>query len=194
MGISTAERRTVSGHEIAFITEATLPGFVHACTVDDVVRVLHALPHEDWTGIHTVVFRQLTRKERMLSPRWGQIAFGDADEATMFLVASERRQFLRWPLSIIPADSAELDRLRQDGHHVQLTARGWEIVSTLAAVRRTQLGRTIPHEVGHWVDYRASVARGGADTRSNASKELFADQYAAKAHPLVSTALDSEVA
>jgi hypothetical protein len=194
MGVSTAERRTVSGHEIAFITEATLPGFMHACSVDDVVRVLHALPQEDWAGIQAIVFRQLTRKERMLSPRWGQIAFGDADEATMFLVACDPSQVLRWPLSIIPSDSAELDRLRQDGHDVQLTARGWEIVSTLAAVRRTQLGRTIPREVGHWVDHRASVARGGGDTRSNASKELFAEQYAAKAHPSVSAALASEAA
>src|SRR5436309_1617865 len=68
-GVSAADRRIVGGQEITFITDETLPGFIHACTVDDVLRMLAALPPEDWTGIQTIVFRQLTRKERMLSPR-----------------------------------------------------------------------------------------------------------------------------
>jgi hypothetical protein len=195
-GVSATERRIVGGQEITFITEKTFPGFVHACTVDDILRVLAALPPEDWAGIQAIVFRQLTRKENMLAPRWGQITFGAAGtdgaahEATVFLAAARERDLILWPTSIVPAEVAGLDRLRQDGHEVRVTPRGSEIVSTLAAVRVTQLCRTIPHEVGHWIDYRTRAVRGDDyEARSIAVKEAFAEQYAAKVHGRVFAAL-----
>jgi hypothetical protein len=76
-----------------------------------------------------------------------------------------------------------------------LTRREWKIVSTLAAVRVTQLCRTIPHEVDQWVDYQACAARGDDyESRSHALKEAFAEKYAAKMHGRVAAALATNVA
>ncbi|HKO57775.1 MAG TPA: hypothetical protein VJ276_18045 [Thermoanaerobaculia bacterium] len=179
-----------------FITEETLPGFMHACTVDEVIRVLSALPSSDWSGIHAIAFRQLTRKERMLSPRWGHIEFaptqdGVAHAATIYLIAPQPSESLVWPASLVPADVAELAQLRRDGHDVTMTDRGWKVTSTIEAVQRTQLCRTIPHEIGHWVHYRMSVLRGeDHEAKTTAAKEGFAEQYAAKVHSRVAAAFD----
>lgn len=85
------------------------------------------------------------------------------------------------------------------------TRRSYEVLLTPEHVRRWLLLRTIPHEVGHWVDYRrrvldqlnaATVPDALADpryedlaarwrARPRIERERFADRYADAAEPVV---------
>jgi hypothetical protein len=183
------DRRALHGQEIAFFTEPTLPGFHHACSIADVLAVLAVLPADDLIGLTSVVFQQLSRKERMVAPRWGHLSFNEeGDDATLFLASALPGDVLLWGTSLVPADVTELDRLKSEGHQVQLTERGWEVSSTVASARLTQLQRTVPHEVGHWVDNRAALVKGRAKP-SHATKEAAAEQYAIRMHDRVAFAV-----
>jgi hypothetical protein len=63
----------------------------------------------------------------------------------------------QWAKSLSPENVAELERLRADGHRIITTKRRHIIHSDLAAARTTQLYRTLPHEIGHWLDYLDTV-------------------------------------
>lgn len=183
------DQRAIHGQPITFFTEPTRPGFHHACSIPDILTVLAALPADDLTGLTSVVFQQLSRKERTVAPRWGHLSFDkEGDDATLFLASTLPGDVLLWGTSLLPADVAELDRLKSEGHEVQLTERGWEITSTIAAARLTQLQRTVPHEIGHWVDHQAASENGRAKV-SYAAKEAAAEQYAARMHDRVGLAL-----
>jgi hypothetical protein len=88
---------------------------------------------------------------------------------------------------------AELERLKSDGHEIRPTSRNHTIVPTLESCRATQLYRTLPHELGHWVDFLEKVQRPATalpdlDTygelverfhiRPHREKEQFAHSYA----------------
>lgn len=91
-----------------------------------------------------------------------------------------------------PDDATELDRLRADGHPIEEDRRGFTVTPTLESIRATQLYRTLPHELGHHVDYRSKItdlAKDQADygrrhdayfKRPNKEREEFAHRYAAK--------------
>jgi hypothetical protein len=89
-----------------------------------------------------------------------------------------------------PDDVEELERLRGDGHSVS-GGRRWKIQSSLGSIRSTQLFRTLPHEVGHHVQYDREVrlAAGGDPgayealedryfTKPQREKEDFAHRHA----------------
>ena len=77
-----------------------------------------------------------------------------------------------------PLASAEFERLRNDGH--QLSRVG----SNPDSIRNTQLYRTRPHEMGHWVDWLEKVARPVSASvdryfeRPQSEREVFAHRYA----------------
>jgi hypothetical protein len=91
--------------------------------------------------------------------------------------------------------------MRQFGFAVTETKRNYEILLTPEHMRRWVLGRTLPHEVGHWVDFRQRVldplsaintpdvynTRGYEDLlsrwwgRPHREREQFADRYADEA-------------
>ena len=52
-----------------------------------------------------------------------------------------------------PDKQAELARLENCGFHIESHTRGFRIVSTPEAIRTSQLYRTIPHEIGHYMHY-----------------------------------------
>ena len=66
----------------------------------------------------------------------------------------------RVALNVAISHVRELDRLRADGHSVRLDRRHWLIEPNAAALRHTQLFRTLLHEIGHHVDYRQTLASG----------------------------------
>jgi hypothetical protein len=66
---------------------------------------------------------------------------------------------------------AELERLRVDGHHVRDADKNHQIDSTLESCRATQLYRTLPHEIGHWVDYVEKVERPSSQSGLDPSKD-----------------------
>lgn len=202
--IDTARQviRTVSGRSIKFFVQPTRPDCVHACTVDDLAQLLSYLPAADWEGIEAILLRQPRRKEQILELVWGRLAYA-AD-----FVDGRGKVLYRGPAIIIEAVSpfrpvkfgkrlsleglAELKRLESDGHTVRFNDRNHTVESDLASCRTTQLYRTLPHEVGHWVDFLEKVRRpSDADesrdylqlsdrfhSRPRREKEQFANSYA----------------
>jgi hypothetical protein len=93
-----------------------------------------------------------------------------------------------------PDGLAELDRLKQDGHHIRKRDKNHTLTSTLESCRATQLYRTFLHELGHWVDFLEKVERPAAmlasmseqypelldrfHRRPDREKEQFAHAYA----------------
>lgn len=200
IGDYSSEQRTVSGRTIRFVVESTSIGFVHPCSVSDVVHMLQLLPADDWVGLDTFVFRQPTRKQLTLSPVWGRLQYYAeittlrrkrlSEGPTIFLDAVITEKPIVWHTSLDPDDSKELDRLRADGHAVRRNGRKHEIIVTSQSARNTQLFRTLLHEIGHWFDWLSKVevpASRGADydalereyfARPTAEREAFAHRYA----------------
>lgn len=191
-------RRTVGGSPLTFLVEPPRAGSFHACTVDDVCRVLDVVPPEHLNAIDLVVLRQPTRKQELLRPVWGRLAYhadtGRHAGTAIFLEAQPGTPLV-WSASLDPEDAAELERLRADGHVVTRERRGWRIALTPRSIRETQLRRTLLHELGHAVDWWTSVVRPTSEledealraelarayrTRQRRAKEDFAHRYAAE--------------
>ena len=148
------------------LVEPCSPGFVHAVTVDDALRILSFFPPDDVEVIRTLVLRQPTQKQRLFSRVWGRLAYftnlGDVEGPAVIIEAQRPEGQFEWPHSLRPEDTDEIEHLRQDGHEITRGRRSWMIRTRLESVRATQLYRTIPHEVGHYVQYDREVRRPGA--------------------------------
>ncbi len=186
---------SVGSVSLHLLVEPTLSGFAHACSVDDLVHVLQMLPVAHFDAIKLIVLRQPKRKEQILSPCWGRLVYwsdiGRHSGPAIFLEAQDIGRPVKWSTSLSPDLALELDRLRQDGHSIVSDKRHHVIHSTLDSVRRTQLYRTLPHEVGHYVDYLQSVEQPSGDdydkwfslnqryhNKASQEKESFAHRYA----------------
>jgi hypothetical protein len=156
------EEHEVHGRTIRVVIEEPRTGSAHASAPDDVCNVLRRLPAGDVSGLDLVVLRQPTRKEDVLSPAWGRIHWcvefhGYTGPAITLDAVDFDRPHLRWPRSLSPEDERDLRRLRRAGFSIAETKRGYDILLTREHVRRWLLTQTVPHEVGHWVDYRKRV-------------------------------------
>ena len=177
------------------IIEPTLKGFTHACTVDDIQRLLELIPVEHINDITAFVLRQPKRKEQILSSVWGRLIYSSDlcgfSGPTVYLEAQNFEQPLKWSKSLTPEGAKELERLREDGHVVVTDKRQHIINSTLDTIRNTQLYRTLPHEIGHYVDYLTKVEEPSKDnldrwlvlnekyhSRPSQERESFAHRYA----------------
>ncbi len=188
--------RMISGNLITFLVEATNKGFTHACTPDDIERVLRLLPADHLQPIKMIVQRQPTRKECLVSPVWGRLLYWSAikryEGPTIHLEAQPINLQHQWGKSLSPDSTLELEELIEDGHKIKTDKRAHHISSPVSAIRHTQLYRTLPHEVGHYVHFLESVERpAGSDddkrkrlndlyfSKPVAEKESFAHRYAA---------------
>jgi hypothetical protein len=194
--------RIVSGSLIRFFVQPTRADCVHACTIDDLARLLSYLPAQDWAGIGGVLLRQPRRKEQTLEPVWGRLSyaadFADANGNVLYsgpaIVIEAVNPFgsMKIGKKLSLEGIAELERLKSDGHGVRFGDRGHTIEPTLESCRATQLYRTFPHEIGHWVDFQEKVERPAmADSSSDygnlldrfhsrpqKEREQFAHRYA----------------
>ena len=194
-------RVSIAGHELLFVVEENHGGCVHACSVADITRMLENLPRTDWEGLAAIVLRQPTRKARVLAPVWGRFAYS-ADLGLqgrpsfclgpmVFIEAVDPAKPIVWPSALSPDGQAELARLAADGHKVEQVGSRWVVTPSLEAVRATQLYRTLPHEIGHHVDWLEKVERAPADSandwdareaaffaRPREEREAFAHRYA----------------
>ena len=192
-----AVTESVSGRKVTFIVENPSPGSDHCCSILDVCHVLKHIPFDDWHGLTTFVFRQPTRKQRIIAPVWGRLFysadFGSLNRnlplagPTIILEAVRAGETFKWGKGLRPQDAHELERLRSDGHGIVSSARQHLITTTAESVRSTQLFRTLLHEIGHWVDFLAKVERAKGDygelidqyfARPHDEREAFAHRYA----------------
>jgi hypothetical protein len=179
----------------AFLVEPCLPGFVHSVTVEDALRVLGLFPRDEVARIRTLALRQPTRKQRILSSVWGRLGyfatFPEAEGPAIILEAQLAAGKFEWPRSLNPENAEEIERLRQDGHEVTLGRRFWTVRTRLESTRVTQLFRTLPHEVGHYVHYDREVRQRAAGNpndlvrlqnayfqRPHRERDAFAHRYA----------------
>lgn len=172
--------RTIRERRTWFFVEPPTRDSYYACTVDDVARLLSEVPFDDWAGI-AIVFRQPTRKQDLLRPVWGRIAFDTTVSgitgSAIHVDAQDPRQEIQWSPSLGPDDQKELSALAADGHRVARSRRWWSIRPTMDSTRATQLNRTLLHEIGHHVDRRGATS----DLylrRPLQERERSADRYA----------------
>lgn len=190
--------RHVHGRPVVFLVEPTHRGFVHACSIDDLMRLLELIPAEHMEEINLIVLRQPKRKERIMEPAWGRLAYsayiGAYSGRAIFLEATSPNVPFRWSKSLSPYQQRELERLREAGHHVVPSRTHYTITPSVESIRATQLYHTLPHEVGHNVDYILHCERPrqeawdkgdysdridkSYDSKPTADKEAFAHRYA----------------
>lgn len=177
----TVVARSVWSQPLTFLVEPVSRRCIHACTIDDVVRILEHIPKAHLADINTIVFRQPTRKQNILKPCWGRLVYwaslGPHSGPTVILEAQDPTQTNQWSVSLDPNDKAELERLREDGHHITQTRRNHIVESSVESIRATQLYRTIPHEIGHYVHY-LQTPNAEYESKSSSEKESFAHRYA----------------
>ena len=191
---------SVNNIKVRFIVEETIAGCVHPCTIADVSRVLEQLPAADWVGLTTIIFRQPTRKQLVLSPVWGRLVYFArptsrsgkvlSEGPAIFLEAAQIEKPIVWRTSLDPDDADELRRLRDDGHVINRVGNKHVIEVSAYSARQTQLYRTLLHEMGHWFDWLSKVeepAARGEDSmkleqryfaRPQCEREAFAHRFA----------------
>jgi hypothetical protein len=201
LGPHSLLKQNVGSHEITFLVERTREDCVHACTVNDICHVLSLVPASDLESLSTVVLRQSSRKQWLLSPNWGRLAYSAElgqpgrkvrrSGSAVFLEAVNPIAIWKWGKELSPSDSLEVERLKRDGHVVEYTGNRLLFRSSLESVRATQLYRTLLHEIGNWVDWLEKVVRPAGEcsdlfdvlsnryfARPTQERELFAHQYA----------------
>jgi hypothetical protein len=176
----TAVTRLLHRKPIIFLVERTRTDCYHACTVDDIAHLAQYIPPADLEGLELIVLRQPKRKEEILNPLWGRVAFyveiGRHRGRAIFIEAVNLTKPMRWSKSLIPDYEIELERLRKDGHEITTTNRHHIVSSSLESVRATQLYGTLLHELRHHIDYSSNQEAFGRKTSHD--KEAFAHRYA----------------
>lgn len=193
--------KNLAGRTLTFLIEENSGDCTHACTVSDVCEIFKHVPFADWDGLETIVFRQPSKKQRILNPVWGRMYYYAtigrktgkylAESPAIFLEAQPKEGKHVWSTSLDSEHAEELQRLKNDGHTITRVGKKHIIETSESSVRHTQLFRTIIHEVGHWVDYLEKVERpeaAGAESfdvlnnryfsRPKQEREAFAHRYA----------------
>ena len=193
--------KNLAGRKLTFLIEENSGGCTHACSVSDVYEIFKHIPFADWDGLETIVFRQPSKKQRILNSVWGRMYYYAtvgrftgkylAESPAIFLEAQPKNGKLVWSTSLDPEHTEELQRLKEDGHIITRVGRKYIIQTDEKSTRNTQLYRTIIHEVGHWVDYLEKVERPEANgvesyavlndryfSRPRQEREAFAHRYA----------------
>jgi len=181
--------------KIALVEEPT-PGHFYGCTIADIEHLLGMASEQDVSGLEVFLFRNPTRKQRLLSSVWGRFLYYARPgkyEGSAICFESQSLEPLSWKKSLGPEDQREMNRLREDGHRIELGRRSVEVHLSHASIRATTLFRTALHEIGHYVDWMTNVIdfEGTAEegeyasrtfySKPSAMKEDFAHRYALEA-------------
>ncbi len=179
-----AVERDLNEEKITFLVEPTTKGFVHACTPDDVLKLLGHLPDNNVEGIELIILRQPTRKEVKMSPVWGRLGYyADAkpyEGTAIILEAQQPGEVVRWSKSVTPDFRRELQRLEELGHSLEETHREYRSMLTAENIRTTQLYGTVPHEVGHYVDWLINMVLPCANTDDEQEQQRLLSAYNSK--------------
>jgi len=175
------EYRTINGHQFTFIIEQTRTTSRHACSINDIERMLNFIPSKDYGELEHIVFRQPKRKEEIHSPVWGRLLYSFDFEGefapAIILEAVDYQKFFKCTKKLSVESQIEIDRLRQDGHELIEEKRFFRAEYKIENVRNTQLYRTLLHEFGHYVHYLEVVERPGTDGEDIEEWEKRHDSY-----------------
>ncbi len=187
----------VKGHRLTILVEPPAIGSIHSATPQDIIKILGLVTQEHLEEIDVVVLRQPKRKEEILRPVWGRFVYyadlGKYSGAGVYLEAIPLNAVIKWNNKLTPFYKKELQALDSDGHEIECVKRGYKIKTTPNSVRRTQLFRTLPHEIGHAVDYlehsinpsveaatedESDLIRRTFNSKPTLDKEEYANRYA----------------
>lgn len=175
---------SVGEHSITMFVEPPRDGYVHAVTPQDIIRVLELVEKEHLEEIEIIVLRQPTRKDEILNPAWGIFVYyadlGKYSGPGIYLQAQERGKEIRWKKRLTPFELNELKRLKMDGHRVSDNRKNYIVTTTPDSVRNTQLFRTLPHEIGHSVDYLIHSLNPSVQAKSESESNYISSKYDSK--------------
>lgn len=176
-----AVHREINGHTFTILVEPTKKGYLHACTVDDISGLLSYLPIDHLKNIEIFILRQPKNKEEIITPVWGRLFYWSNmrkySGPVVLLEAHKVDVVLKWNKSLSPSEEKELSRLKADGDHVTTNKRHHIIQTSIESLRNKQLYRTLPHEIGHYVDYLINVVEPCIDIEDMAERELVENKY-----------------
>jgi hypothetical protein len=161
LGKYSVEERNINGVEFKFVIEQTRDGSLHTCSISDVADILHRIPKNDLKGLNLIIFKQTTRKEELLNEAWGRLVysykFDENYQPAIILNSVDLENSLIIPKKMSIDAQSEFLRLKKDGHEFIETKRHYKAELKAEYCRNTQLFRTLPHEVGHYVHYIRQV-------------------------------------
>jgi hypothetical protein len=189
--------KTINGHDFLFVVEQTRETSEHACSINDISKIIENIPTKNYGDLKLIILRQPKRKEEKLSPVWGRLIYtyefeGEYYPAIIIEAIDFKRKF-KWTKKLSIDSQRELERLREDGHKIIDVKRHLIADYKINNVRATQLYRTLIHEFGHYVHYLEFVEIPGTDDEEyeewekrndlyfklpNSEKEKFAHKYA----------------
>jgi len=153
--------KIINGHSFIFVIEAPRKSCTHACSVQDVERIIENIPSSHYGSLKLIIFRQPKRKEEIISSVWGRLIYSYTFEDDYFpaiiLEAVDCDKKIYFKKSQAPEDEKEFKRLISDGHQFVENKRNFISHLDPGSVRNTQLYRTLPHEFGHYVQYQKIV-------------------------------------
>jgi len=165
LGNYTKHEVAINGNELLFVVEETRSDSQHACSIEDITTLIEHITPEDCKGLKFIILRQPKRKENILSPVWGRLMYSYEFEKNygpaIILEAADYTKPLKWARSLALNDQKEINRLKEDGHPFVDDGRSLTAELTPEHVRNTQLYRSLPHEIGHYVHYLTVVERPG---------------------------------
>lgn len=174
----------VKGHPITLFVEPPRKGSLHAVTPQDIIAVLEWVQQDHLEEIELIVLRQPKRKEEILKSAWGRFVYyadlGKYSGPGIYIEAIEVGRVLKWGDKLTPFEKKELELLAFDGHRIEKVNRGYHIHTTPETVRNTQLFRTLPHEIGHAVDYLTNSLEPSINADTESESEYISDAYRSK--------------
>lgn len=175
---------TIGDNKITILIEPTRQGFVHACTPNDIIKVIELIPEENLENVEIIILRQPKKKEEIISPVWGRFIYyadlGRYTGSAIIIEAQPINNVMKWDSKLTPFYQKELDSLRSHGHAVKQVKRGWEIHTTPETVRHTQLYRTLPHEYGHAEDYIKNYIDPAIEAKTEEEDEYISKVFDSK--------------
>lgn len=173
--------KNINGHDFLFIIEQTRESSKHACSINDIGKIIEQIPSSDFGDLKLIVLRQPKRKEENLSPVWGRLIYSYEFENHYFpaiiLEAVDYGKKMKWTTKLSIDSQKELERLKADGHPIKQNDRFFIADCKLENVRNTQLYRTLLHEFGHYVHYLQEVERPAVEDEPIESWESRIDNY-----------------
>ncbi|NRB65303.1 MAG: hypothetical protein HRU40_20185 [Saprospiraceae bacterium] len=174
----------IKGHQITLLVEPPKDGYIHASTPQDIIRVLNLIPQEHIEEIELVVLRQPKKKEEILKPVWGRFVYyadiGKYHGAGVYIESMKAETTLKWGNRIDPYERKELQALESEGHKITKVKKGYDIRTSAESIRNTQLFRTLPHEIGHAIDYLKNSLEPSINATTEAESDYISDKYSSK--------------